>query len=155
MVRPVQPGDGAFLMRTTQELGRSHGWADKMTASAQSFEASLFCANPIIGGAIGFVDGESGGSALWHRSFSTMRGREVMYLEDLVVLPDFRRKGLAEALMKEVAKTAITAGYQDVFWLMMAWNEGARTFYQKLGAEIENDNCYCLLSGPALLDLAR
>jgi GNAT superfamily N-acetyltransferase len=154
-VRSVQPGDGAFLLQTTQELGRSHGWFDKMTATAESFEAALFCDNPIIGAAVGLVDGQPAGTALWHRSFSTMRGREVMYLEDLVVLPDFRRKGIAEALMKVVAKEAVSRGYQDIFWLMMAWNKDARKFYEKLGASIEDGNCYCLLSDKALQELAK
>jgi GNAT superfamily N-acetyltransferase len=154
-VRRIKPGEGHIIYASAQELGKTHAWGPDMQSTSQDFEEALFCANPIIGALVAFVDGKPAGSALWHRSFSTARGKEVMYLEDLVVLPDFRRLGVAEALMKEVAKVAVNHGYPSVFWLMMAWNNGARKLYEKLGAEIENDNCYCLLSGEALTDLAR
>jgi GNAT superfamily N-acetyltransferase len=153
-VRRAKIGDGPFLMTTTTELGRSHGWADSMTATAAKLEAALFDVDPVIGACIALVEGQAAGSAIWHRSFSTRVGAEIMYLEDLVVLADFRRRGVAEALMKFVAKQAITAGYQKIFWLMMEWNSGARQFYEGIGAEIENGNCYCSLSGHALTEFA-
>ena len=46
------------------------------------------------------------GCAFWHRSFATSRGREVIYLEDLSVLPEYRRKGVARALLKALAAEA-------------------------------------------------
>ncbi len=154
-VRAAEAGDGQFLLQTTQELGASHGWGATMTAQPEDFERDLFCANPIIGAVLAFSDGSFAGSALWHRSYATSRGQEVMYLEDLVVLPEFRRLGVAEVLLKEVARTAITRGYKKIFWLMREWNSGARLLYHKIGAEIENGNCYCSLEDQALLDLAE
>lgn len=154
-VRVIRPGEGYIILASAKELGKTHYWGPTMTATAADYEAALFCDAPIIGGLVAFVDGVPAGSALWHRSFSTAIGQEVMYLEDLVVLPEFRRMGIADALMKLVAKTAVTHGYKKVFWLMMAWNEGARSLYSKLGAEIEDGNCYCSLEKQALLDLAQ
>jgi len=154
-VRAAQAGDGALLMLTTKELGSSHGWGADMTAQASDFERDLFCDAPIIGALLAFVDGAFAGSALWHRSYATSRGQELMYLEDVVVLKEFRRLGVAEALLKQVAKTAVNHGYRKVFWLMMEWNSNARRLYEKLGAEIENGNCYCSLHDQALLDLAK
>jgi GNAT superfamily N-acetyltransferase len=154
-VRAAQAGDGPHLLATTAELGSSHGWGETMTATAAKLEAALFGDAPIIGALVALVDGVPAGSALWHRSFATSRGEEVMYLEDVVVLPTFRRKGVAEALMKAVAKTAVNRGYKKVYWLVMQWNKGAQNLYTKLGAEIEEGNCYCSLHDKALLDLAR
>jgi ribosomal protein S18 acetylase RimI-like enzyme len=154
-VRAARPGDGPLLLATTKELGQSHGWGETMTATATALEAALFSSNPIIGAVVALVDGAPAGSALWHRSFATSRGEEVMYLEDVVVLPDYRRLGVAEALMKAVAKAAVNKGYKKIFWLVMRWNKGAQNLYAKLGAEIEEGNCYCSLHDQALLDLAK
>ncbi len=154
-VRPAQVGDGALLMLTTKELGSSHGWGAEMTAQASDFERDLFCANPLIGAVLAFVDGAYAGSALWHRSYATSRGQEVMYLEDVVVLKNFRRLGVAEALLKSIAKTAISRGYPKVFWLVKDWNENAQRLYKKVGAEIDAGNSYCSLHDRALLDLAQ
>jgi GNAT superfamily N-acetyltransferase len=153
-VRAAKIGDGATLMTTTQELGRSHGWLEHMTATTEDFEDALFCAHPIVGALIALVDGKPAGTALWHRSFSTMRGKEVMYLEDLSVLPDFRRMGVAEALLKELAILAVRSGYPSIFWMMKDWNEGARKLYIKVGAEVEDGNCYVAIAGDKLLELA-
>ncbi len=154
-VRAAQPGDGALLLMTTAELGSSHGWGEGMTATAPDFERDLFCDSPIIGALLAFVDGAFAGSALWHRSYATSRGQEVMYLEDVVVLKNFRRLGVAEALLKNVAKTATKRGYKKVFWLVKDWNENAQRLYKKVGAEIDAGNFYCSLHDQALLDLAQ
>jgi GNAT superfamily N-acetyltransferase len=154
-IRAATSGDGELLLLTTKELGSSHGWGADMTARAADFERDLFCDAPIIGALLAFVDGAFAGSALWHRSYATSRGQEVMYLEDIAVLKDFRRLGVAEALLKQIAKLAVSRGYKKVFWLMMDWNLNARRLYEKVGAEIENGNCYCSLHDQALLDLAK
>ncbi len=154
VVRAAQVGDGVLLIRTTQELGASHGWGATMSAQPSDFERDMFCERPIIGALLAFVDGAFAGSAVWHRSYSTARGQEVMYLEDIVVLQEFRRLGVAEALLKQIAKLAVSRGYKKVFWLMMDWNSNARRLYKRAGAVIEAGNSYCSLHDQALLDLA-
>ena len=42
----------------------------------------MFRPEPIVGTLIAEYDGALAGCAVWHRSFSTNRGAEVMYLED-------------------------------------------------------------------------
>ena len=154
-VRAICPGEGHLIIGPTQEIAKTHwGGSDAVKATGADFEAALFGEAPIVGAQMAFVDGVFAGSAFWHRSFSTNYGKEIMYLEDIAVLPDFRRMGVGEALMKAVAKVAVIRGYPKVFWLMMHWNEGARKLYEMVGAEIEDGNCYCMLEGKALTDLA-
>lgn len=148
-VRPAQPGDGPALLRMTQELSKTH-FEMSPHVTAEHYERALFRPDPIIGAFLAFVDGQPAGSTIWHRSFSTNRGEEVMYLEDMTVLPDFRRMGIARHLMRETCKLAVAKGYSKVFWLAMEWNEGALSFYRSIGAGIEKANCYCFLDGDAL-----
>ncbi|MEO6607578.1 MAG: GNAT family N-acetyltransferase [Aestuariivirga sp.] len=154
-IRNAKPGDGEFLLKTSTELARTHQWPEGIPAQAADFETALFCASPIIGALIAEVDGMPAGSAIWHRSFSTNLGREIMYLEDLVVLPDFRQRGVARALLNEVAKVAVARGYPKIYWLAMEWNVNAIALYKSVGADVELANCYCSIQGQALLDLAK
>lgn len=153
-VRAAQPGDGAILFSTTWELATSHGIPETVTATAEDFEHALFRDDAVIGALIAFVDGVPAGTVVWHRSFSTNRGRETMYLEDLSVLPAFRRKGIAKVLLRETAKLALSKGYPSIYWLMMDWNEAARDLYKKVGAHIESGNSFCRIDGEALKALA-
>jgi ribosomal protein S18 acetylase RimI-like enzyme len=152
-VRSAQAGDGAALLRMTQELSKTHfPMSDDVTA--ENYETALFQPDPIIGAFIAFVEEKPAGSAVWHRSFSTNKGREVMYLEDIAVLPEFRRMGIARLLLREICKLAVAKGYPKVFWLAMEWNEGALALYRSIGAGIEKANCYCWIEGQVLQDFA-
>lgn len=155
-VRAIRPGEGHLIIGPAQEIAKTHwGGANAVIAKGEDFERALFCDSSIVGAEVAFVDGVFAGSAFWLRSFSTNFGREIMYLEDIAVMPDFRRLGVGEALMKAVAKVAVSRGYPKVYWLMMDWNKGAHKLYEKMGAEIEGGNCYCMLEGKALSDLAQ
>jgi len=154
-VRAARPGDGEALHAMMMALAASHGHADEVTAVAADFERALFGPQSISGALLAELDGAPAGSALWHRSFSSFRGREVMFLEDLSVLPAFRRRGVGRALLRALAVQAVDRGYPSIFWNMMDWNAGARALYQHAGAEIDDATCYCRLHGAALERLAR
>ena len=154
-VRPARPGDGAALWQTTRALAEHHDFVAGFVAQPQDFERDLFCDHPVIGALIAEDDGVLAGSALWHRSYSTNRGREIMYLEDVVVLPEHRRKGVARALLKAVAQTALARGYGKIYWMVMDWNGEAKALYASLGADIDPDHRLCTIDGEALKALAQ
>ena len=154
-IRPIRPGEGAVLLTMVRALAESHGFLDKYTVTAKDLEQALFAPHPIVGCLLAFCDGAPAGCAFWHRSFTTSRGREIMYLEDLSVLPDYRRKGIARELLKGLAAEATKRGFSSIHWLMMGWNEGARALYAEAGAECDEGMCYYRLADEALTRLAE
>ena len=72
--------------------------------------------------------------ALWFCNFSTWRGRHGVYLEDLFVHPEHRRRGIGEALLATLAKVCVDRGYTRLEWSVLDWNEPAIDFYRSLGA---------------------
>ncbi len=155
VVRPIKPGEGVALLSMVRALAESHKMLDHLHATAEMYEAAMFAGEPIVGTLLAECDGELAGCAVWHRSFSTFRGAEVMYLEDLSVLPRFRRKGIARALLRAVARLALSKNYPSIYWLMMDWNTEASALYQSVGAEIEPGTSFCRIHGSALTELAR
>jgi len=133
-----------------RELAHNHGHEQDFTARPEDYERFLADPQAINGALIALWQGEPAGCAIWHRSYSTFRGRETLYLEDLSVLPLFRRRGLGLELLKAVARLALSRNLAAVSWLMMSWNGEARRLYAAAGAEIEDGNCLCRLSGAAL-----
>lgn len=153
-VRPMQRGEGAALLSMVRALAESHNLLHTVLATPEMFEAAMFSDAPIVGTLMAEYDGKPAGCAVWHRSFSTNRGAEVMYLEDLSVLPEFRRRGVARALLKAVARLALAKNYPSVYWLMMDWNKEAHALYASVGAEIEPGTTFCRIRDDALKALA-
>lgn len=149
-IRQAAAGDGLTLHAMALELATNHGHGQDFTAVPEDFERFLADPSPVGGAFIAFWAGAPAGSAIWHRSFSTFRGRETLYLEDLSVLPGHRRRGIGNELLRAVARLALSRGLPAISWLMMDWNAGARRLYEAAGAEIEGGTCYCRLSGEAL-----
>ncbi len=75
--------------------------------------------------------GEVAGFALWYPTFSTFRGDRGIWLEDLFVLPKFRRAGHGMALLQELRQR--TQG--RVEWVVLDWNEPSIKLYESLGAK--------------------
>ena len=153
-VRPMKPGEGAALLAMVRALAESHNLLHTVLATPEMYEAAVFSDQPIVGTLMAEYNGVLAGCAVWHRSFSTNRGAEVMYLEDLSVLPEFRRRGIARALLKAVARLALAKNYPGIYWLMMDWNKEASALYASVGAEIEPGTTFCRIRDDALRALA-
>nr|CAD7414363.1 unnamed protein product [Timema poppensis] len=72
------------------------------------------------------------GYAIYYFSYSTWVGRCV-YLEDLYVIPKYRKQGVGAALFTRVAKRCHELGCQRLDFAVLNWNP-AQDFYKKLGA---------------------
>jgi len=155
VIRPLRPGEGGSLLALTRALAEHHGYLEHLTATSEMYEHEFFKPGTLIGALVAEDGGQLVGCAVWHRSFSTFRGCEVIYLEDLSVLEPYRGKGIGRALMQALARLAIERGLPSIYWIMMGWNASGRQFYESLGAEIEADNCYCRIHGGALERLAQ
>jgi GNAT superfamily N-acetyltransferase len=84
-------------------------------------------------GLIAHVDGTPAGLThyLFHRHGWKLR--EVCYLQDLWVEPEFRSFGVGEALIRAVYARADTAGAPDVYWLTAEDHATARRLYDRVG----------------------
>lgn len=84
------------------------------------------------------VDGVVAGFA--HCSFtnSTWLDQPDLYLEDLFVSPDFRRRGLGELLIESCATIAKASGSRRLYWQTQRSNESAQKLYHKVAVLGEN-----------------
>jgi len=103
--------------------------------------------------------GESGGKAVafavYFHNFSTFLGRKGLYLEDLYVLPEHRRRGYGRAMLLRVASIAAERNCGRLEWSVLDWNEPAILFYERLGATIMHEWKLVRVTGAALARLAR
>lgn len=68
-------------------------------------------------------------------TYSTFRGLPTLFLEDLFVHPDARRKGVATAILKHLRSVAEERGCGRFEWTVLDWNEDALSLYERVGAK--------------------
>jgi GNAT superfamily N-acetyltransferase len=95
-------------------------------------------------------DGHEVGFALFFHNFSTFVGRAGIYLEDLFVLPEYRKRGHGKALILELARIANERGCGRMEWSCLDWNQPSIDFYLSLGATPMNEWTTYRLSGDTL-----
>lgn len=79
---------------------------------------------------------EAVGFALFFHNFSTFRGQRGLYLEDLFIDPEHRRKGYGRALFLHLVRIARERKCRRMEWVALDWNRPAIEFYRGLGATV-------------------
>ncbi|WHM35906.1 GNAT family N-acetyltransferase [Streptomyces sp. BPTC-684] len=79
-------------------------------------------------------DGEVVGYASCAPEFSTWQAREYLHMDCLFLRDGHRGLGLGALLVDAVAAEARELGMDQVQWQTPVWNEGARRFYDRIGA---------------------
>ncbi|KAL2751894.1 hypothetical protein ACRALDRAFT_1073196 [Sodiomyces alcalophilus JCM 7366] len=79
--------------------------------------------------------GEPAGHAIYFYNYSTWIARPGIHLEELYVVPQYRRRGYAKLLIEALAAEAERAGCVKLDWVCLRDNERALRFYDGLGAE--------------------
>jgi GNAT superfamily N-acetyltransferase len=92
--------------------------------------------------------------ALFFHSFSTFVGKPGIYLEDLFVRPQARRRGHGRRLLQAVAQLAYRRGCGRLEWSVLDWNQPAIDFYHSLGAKALDEWTMFRLSDTALATCA-
>jgi len=100
------------------------------------------------------IDEQVVGFALFFYNYSTFLTKPGMYLEDLFVLPEYRRQGIGKALISYLAKLAVEEDYGRLEWSVLEWNVSAIAFYKKIGATVLPDWRICRVTGANLQKLS-
>lgn len=101
------------------------------------------------------VEEKEVGFALFFHNFSTFLGRAGIYLEDLFVLEEHRKKGYGRAILRKLAQIARERGCGRLEWWCLDWNKSSIDFYRSLGAQPMEDWTVFRLSGSTLLQVAE
>ena len=110
----LNPPDELALERLTEDL-----WGERPRAEAW----------------LGILDGRPVAYAFTFETYSTFLARPTLYLEDLFVLPEYRRMGIGEAFFQHLSREALSKKCGRLEWACLDWNDPALRFYAKLGAE--------------------
>lgn len=155
MIRTATPADVPVMHAMIHELADYEKAPHEAKATEQQLTDALFGERPAAYAhvAVDESTGEPVGFALWFLNFSTWRGVQGIYLEDLYVRPEHRGAGHGKALLTELARICVQRGYERLEWSVLDWNEPSIQFYRSLGARPQDEWTVYRLTEDALTAL--
>ena len=155
ILRSATPSDVPVLFSLIQALAKYEKLSHAVTGNADALNEDLFGSRPCIEAILAEDTGKTVGFALFFTNYSTFLTQPGIYLEDLFVLPEYRRLGIGKAILTHLAKLAVERGRGRLEWSVLDWNEPAIAFYRRMGATILEDWRICRVTGEALIHLAE
>jgi GNAT superfamily N-acetyltransferase len=135
-IRPARPDDVEAIVAMIHALAEFEKLGHLCVAAEADLERALFGAHPAAEVVLACKEGTPAAFALFFHNFSTFLGRPGLWLEDLFVLPEYRRQGCAQALLRTLATLAVERGCGRFEWAVLDWNAPAIEFYRTLGATV-------------------
>jgi GNAT superfamily N-acetyltransferase len=154
VIRDAEPRDTATVLRLIRALAIYEKLEHEVVATEALISDALFGAKPRAHGLICEWDGQAAGFAIWFYSFSTFLARPGIYLEDLFVEPEHRKRGIGAALFRHLAARAVAENCGRFEWAVLNWNEPAIKFYDRMGSVPMSEWHVRRLSGDKLRALA-
>ena len=146
----ARAADAAVLLSLIRDLASYERLSSAVVATEADIRRALGGDPPPVEALIARVGDDPVGFALFFHTFSTFVGRRGIYLEDLFVKPEARRKGYGSRLLAEVARLAVARGCGRLEWAVLNWNELAQRVYRQAGARPLNEWTVWRLAGAEL-----
>ena len=153
-IRKADAHDIPLILEFIRELAEYEKAPEQAVATAEDLRRDGFTGIPKFRVLIAEWQGEPAGFALFFYHYSTWAGHPTLFLEDLFVRPRFRSKGIGQALLLRLAKTAVEEGCARFEWQVLDWNTPSIEFYQSLGAKVMKEWLTMRVSGDDLVRFA-
>ena len=154
-ITPATAADIPVILKMIRALAEYERLAHLCIATEADLERQLFGEPRRAEVLLGRENGEPVCFALFFHNFSTFLARPGLYLEDLFVRPEARRRGYGRAMLVRLAQIAVERGCGRFEWSVLDWNAPAIAFYESLGATVMPEWRITRVTGPALSALAR
>lgn len=148
VIRRACPGDGPAFLALVDALARFEKLPPPDEQARRRLVEDAFADPPRFELWVAEIEAQVVAYALLFATYSSFRALPSLYLEDLFVHPDFRRRGLATAMMGRLGELAAERGCGRFEWSVLAWNQGAQALYDRLGARILDDWRLCRIDLP-------
>ncbi|HCE41954.1 MAG TPA: GNAT family N-acetyltransferase [Lentisphaeria bacterium] len=154
VIREATASDVPLIRSFICELADYEKLSHEMAATDEMLEEALFGHRKVAEVILGYYHGEPVSFAVFFHNFSTFLGRPGIYLEDLYVKPDMRKKGFGRVMLSYLARLACERKCGRFEWSVLDWNEPALKFYRAIGAKPMDEWTMQRLTGDSLKKLA-
>ena len=151
IIRPATINDVEAIFTLIKALADYEKLSHLVTGNSQNLAEHLFGEQPYVEAIVAEVKEQVVGFGLFFNNYSTFLTKPGIYLEDLFVLPEYRRQGIGKAMLNYLADLALARDVGRLEWSVLDWNENAISFYQEMGATVLPDWRICRVTGKGLI----
>jgi len=135
LVRKAAAADAEVILSLVDGLAAYEKLDPPDAAAKQRLIQDLFGERPRLEAYLGACDGRAAGYAFVFETYSSFLALPTLYLEDLFVLPEFRKRKVGFALFTAMVEEAHRRGCGRMEWAVLDWNQPAIDFYRRFGAK--------------------
>lgn len=154
-VKKASENDISEIINLLREFAEYEKLSDYCEITDEKLLDAMFGEQKIIEGIACFDNEKMIAYAIFYPSFASFRGQRGIYLEDIYLKPEYRGRGIGEAMLKEIARFGRKIGAVRIDFQVLHWNESAIKFYEKLGAEMNADERHYRFAGEAFEKLTE
>lgn len=154
-IRQAVIDDVPQIFNLIEALAEYEKLTHQVTGTKEDLQEHLFGSRIYAEAIVTEADNKLVGFALFFANYSTFLTKPGIYLEDLFVLPEYRRRGIGKAMLSYLGKLAVQRNAGRLEWSVLDWNESAIAFYQSMSAKVLPDWRICRVTDKALQTLAE
>ena len=152
-IRRAVAEDSAKIREVLALIDAEDGGTRATEITEEHLRSLVFCAVPKAEAILAELGGRIVGLIAIHESASTFWCRPEIYVDDLFVVRDSRRRGIGRRLIQAVSALALERSATRLLLNVQASNSLAVQFYESLGGVVFPDSRCCAFSGTALTEL--
>ena len=142
LIRKGKKKDLPAVFELICELAIFEKAPEQVTNTVRDMEADGFGKNPVFDFYVAELNDKIVGIAVYFTKYSTWKGKG-LYLDDLLVTEEHRRKGIGKKLFDQIIIEAKNMNARQMHWQVLDWNMPAIDFYKKYGATIDSEWLDC------------
>ena len=153
-IKKAEEEDIPQILALMREFAEYENLLDYLEVTEERLRVALFGETRVAEALLAFEDETAIGYAVFYPNFATFRGQRGLYLEDIYITEDARGRGAGELILKYLAKAARARGFERIDFQVLEWNTPAIKFYEKLGAQRDNEERHFKFTDKAFQNLA-
>ena len=142
------------IIELMREFAEYENLLDYLEITEEKLYEAIFGENGFVECLIAFGDEKPVAYALYYLSFASFRGQFSIYLEDIYITKNYRKHGLGEMMLKQIARIGKENGAVRMDFQVLELNTPAINFYKKYGAEMNASERHFKISDEAFDKLA-
>ncbi len=154
-IKSATTKDASTILTFIKKLAEYENLTEEVTATEEDLEKTLLSLNGNAEAIIGYLDEVPIAFAIFFYNYSTFLGKKGLFLEDLFVLQEHRRKGVGKKMLVYLATLALDRNCGRFEWSVLDWNKPAIDFYKSIGAELKNEWILTRLTGKNLNEFVK